>query len=153
MLFALIGAYLTYAHSRYVIAANSTASNCLQSKYFIVDTWDQDVSAGELAAFQMNIENPLYPVGKKWIKQVVATEGMTVNVTPNETTISNGRIIKNSMEHTMAYLKVAPKDIKAVTTLKAGELFMMGDTRTTYDSRYWGPIKQADVIGKAYALF
>ena len=148
-----VGLYLTYAHSRYVIAANSTASNCLQSKYFLVDTWDKDVSAGELAAFTMNIENPLYPVGRKWIKQVVATEGMTVNVTTEKTSISDGRVVYNNMDHTMGYLKLSPEDIKPTTVLGPGELFRMGDTRTTYDSRYWGPIQQSDVLGTAYALF
>lgn len=152
-LLAVVGVYLSYAHSRYVIASNSSSSNCLKATYFIVDTWDKDVKAGDLAAFTMNVENRLYPVGRKWIKQVVATEGMTVNVTTDVTTISNGRVIHNNMDHTMAYLKISADDIKHKTELDDGELFMMGDTRTTYDSRYWGPIKQEDVLGKAYALF
>ncbi|HFK8926414.1 MULTISPECIES: signal peptidase I [Gammaproteobacteria] len=152
-LLTVVGLYLSYAHTRYVIAANSTASNCLQATYFLVDTWDKEVKAGQLAAFTMNVENKLYPVGRKWIKQVAATEGMTVNVTTEQTTISDGRVIKNNMEHTMAYLNISPDEIKQTTTLAAGQLFMMGDTKTTYDSRYWGPIQQADVIGVAYALF
>lgn len=149
----VVGLYLCYAHTRYVIAANSTASNCLQATYFLVDTWDKSVKAGELAAFTMNIENSLYPVGRKWIKQVVATEGMTVHVTTEETTVSDGRVFKNNMDHTMAYLKISPTEIKKTTALGAGQLFMMGDTKTTYDSRYWGPIQQSNVIGQAYAIF
>lgn len=152
-LLILVGLYLFYAHTRYVIASNSTSSNCLQATYFLVDTWDKNVKAGDLAAFTMNIENGLYPAGLKWIKQVVATEGMTVNVNTDVTTISDGRVIKNSMDHTMAYLKISPADIKHTTELADGELFMMGDTQTTFDSRYWGPIQQTDVIGRAYALF
>lgn len=153
VLLAVVGLYMAYFHSRYVIAANSAVSNCLQASYFLVDTWDKDVSVNDLAAFVMNIENPVYPVGRKWIKQVVAVDGMTVNVSESSVKFSDGREIKNSMTHTMSFLHLEVSDIKPVVTLTEGQLFMMGDTQTSYDSRYWGPVTQQDILGKAYALF
>ncbi|WP_449357414.1 S26 family signal peptidase [Alishewanella longhuensis] len=36
--------------------------------------------------------------------------------------------------------------------MPASEFFMMGETITSYDSRYWGTVKQEDIIGKAYAI-
>lgn len=150
---AALGAYSVYFTDRYVIAANSTVSNCLHATYFLVDKWDHDVGVGDLAAFQMMTKNPLYPTGRKWIKQVVATEGMTVSVNKEQVSVSDGRTIKSSMDHTMSYLKLQPSDIKPVVTLRQGEFFMMGDTRTSYDSRYWGPVEQQHILGKAYALF
>lgn len=150
---AVLGVYSVYFTDRYVIAANSTVSNCLHAKYFLVDKWDTDVGVGDLAAFKMMTENPLYPIGRKWIKQVVATEGMTVSVGTEQVKISDGRTIKSSMDHTMSYLKLQPSDIKPFVTLGQGQLFMMGDTRTSYDSRYWGPVEQQHILGKAYALF
>jgi conjugal transfer pilin signal peptidase TrbI len=29
----------------------------------------------------------------------------------------------------------------------------MGETTDSFDSRYWGPLPQAQVIGRAYALW
>jgi conjugal transfer pilin signal peptidase TrbI len=150
---AVLGMYSVYFMDRYVIAANSTVSNCLHATYFLVDKWDQDVGVGDLAAFKMMVENPLYPTGRKWIKQVVATEGMTVRVDRERVRFSDGRTIESNMDHTMGYLKLEPSDIKPVVTLGRGQLFMMGDTRTSYDSRYWGAIEQQHILGKAYALF
>lgn len=150
---AALGAYSLYFTERYVIAANSTVSNCLHATYFLVDKWDQDVGVGDLAAFKMMTKNPLYPTSRKWIKQVVATEGMTVTVDRERVQFSDGRIIESNMDHTMGYLKLEPSDIKPVVTLRQGQFFMMGDTRTSYDSRYWGPVEQQNILGKAYALF
>jgi len=31
--------------------------------------------------------------------------------------------------------------------LRPAELFLLGDTETSFDSRYFGPVRRADVIG------
>lgn len=153
LLMIIIGIYFYYFNSRYIIASNSTASNCLQASVFLVDTWDKEVGVNDLAAFVMNKPNKVYPLGGKWIKQVVATQGMTVHVFEDKVTISDGRTIQNGMTHVLSFLQQTIADIEPVHTLSTGQLFMMGDTKTTYDSRYWGAITTQNVLGKAYAIF
>jgi conjugal transfer pilin signal peptidase TrbI len=34
-----------------------------------------------------------------------------------------------------------------------GTVWMMGDTRDSFDSRYWGPLPMAQIRGRAYALY
>jgi signal peptidase I len=36
------------------------------------------------------------------------------------------------------------------TTIPEGQYFMMGDNRDdSYDSRYWGPVKRDQIVGRA----
>lgn len=153
LLISVLSALFFLFFSRYTFAFNSADSDCLNASFFLVDKRDKDVSKGHLAAFTMKNENTLHGAGGRWIKRVAATEGMQVDVELEQTTINKTEIIKNDMSHTLSYLGLSITDMTPSHTIKKGELFMMGETITSYDSRYWGSISTNDIIGKAYAIF
>ena len=37
--------------------------------------------------------------------------------------------------------------------LKDGEYWMMGTKYLSFDSRYWGPIKEDQIVARAYVIF
>jgi len=151
--FGCIAATFFYFTSRYTIAINGAASDCLRASVFLVDKWDQQIRKGDLAAFTMNNENAVHGTGQNWIKKAVATGGMRLNVTENEVVINGKELIKSTLTYSLNYLDLSMKDVPSFVVVPDGEFFMMGETITSYDSRYWGTVKQQDILGKAYALF
>ena len=56
-LFAFIVAAFSYFGMRYSVSFNVAISDCLNSRVFLIDTWDKRVYEGQLIAFEMNVEN------------------------------------------------------------------------------------------------
>jgi signal peptidase I len=88
-----------------------------------------------------------------YIKRVVAGPGDTI-------AIINGHVILNGKRQNESFASFSgcndspmctyPKAIK----IPAGYYFMMGDNRgNSDDSRYWGPVPDAWIIGEAFATY
>jgi signal peptidase I len=91
--------------------------------------------------------------GLTYIKRVVAGPGDTI-------ALVNGHVILNGRRQKESFASFAgcqdspmcnyPKPIK----VPAGYYFMMGDNRgDSDDSRYWGPVPDAWIIGEAFATY
>lgn len=158
LLFVAVAAFIGYFAVRYDIGFNGAPVQCLHAKYFIVDTWDKNIHEGDLVAFEMNKDNEYFPKGLKWIKIAAAKPSSVVNKTPHSVTTSSGKTYNVNMSLMVTYLnqknpQISFDDFTGEITTKADEWFVLGETESSYDSRYWGPIKTKDIIGKAYAIF
>lgn len=145
-------ACFSYFSSRYVIAYNKAISDCLYSRAFLIDTWDKTVNEGELIAFEMNVANEFYGPGMVWVKRVAADGGQTVKVTPDSVDSTRSHY-DLSARYVLRKLHKTQDELQKKWELAEDELFMIGETLTSYDSRFWGPINRTDVKGRAYALF
>jgi signal peptidase I len=79
------------------------------------------------------------------IKRVIAVEGDTVQ-------IRHGILYVNGKRRAEPYLKRRPKDLRSFgpETVPEGHIFVMGDNRAlSYDSRYFGPVPEDNLIGEA----
>jgi signal peptidase I len=84
-----------------------------------------------------------------FVKRVVGLPGDTIAVR-NGHVIRNGKAAKEPFASTCAE---AECNLAAIT-VPAGSYFMMGDNRgNSDDSRYWGPVPEKWVIGKAFATY
>lgn len=152
MLFLLMLAFTFYFTSRYSIAFNGSNSDCLNSRVFLIDKWDTTFTNDHLVAFKMNIENGLHDKGTTWVKKVVGTPGQKVFVDHEGVVVENKRY---SLPTSYVLTKLG-RDFDSVRQswqLDNNQVFMMGETLSSFDSRFWGPIQKSDVVGKAYAIF
>jgi signal peptidase I len=81
----------------------------------------------------------------EFIKRVIALPGETVEAHDNHIYI-NGRLLLEP------YLPAGTvtQDFKPATVPR-GQLWVMGDNRPdSFDSRYFGPIKQSSIVGRAF---
>ena len=85
------------------------------------------------------------PSDRDFIKRVVGIPGDTI-------TCRGGALYRNNQKVVEDYLDPGmTTDGCRRTTVKPGELFVMGGNRTnSQDSRVFGPIKRSDVVGRAF---
>jgi signal peptidase I len=88
-----------------------------------------------------------------YIKRVVAVGGDTI-------AIVNGRVVLNGKLQKEPYANLSECAVGSSCTLSrpikvpAGYYFMMGDNRgDSDDSRFWGPVPDAWIIGEAFATY
>ena len=82
-----------------------------------------------------------------WAKRLAAVEGDTIEITKDGKFLVNGTVVRDSLP-LAAKLGKEPEYFSRRQVLKKGELYFLGDTETSYDSRYWGPVKVTQLRGK-----
>jgi signal peptidase I len=84
------------------------------------------------------------PSDRDFIKRVIGLPGDTINC--------DGKVIRNGKRLDERYLDPGVTTTGcSKTTVKPGELYVMGDNRTnSQDSRVFGPIQRSTVVGRAF---
>jgi signal peptidase I len=86
-----------------------------------------------------------------FIKRVVAVGGDRISIV-------NGRVIRNGVQEKDSYTvpcgDSGPCNFPGTITIPKGDYYMMGDNRpNSEDSRFWGPVPRAWIIGKAFFTY
>jgi len=146
-------ALLVYLGTRFHLAIDDQVDKCLPPyTVFLVDRHDRVVHRGGLYAFFAGDRMaPFFPPERMVIKRVVGGPGDHVTVGEAATRVNGDTVgeglalagtLGQSKTHYARELEV-PQDA----------LWIMGATRDSFDSRYWGPLPTRQIIGRAYALF
>lgn len=151
LLFSAMAAFSFYFTQRYTIAFNGAESDCLNARVFLIDKWDREFTNGHIIAFSMQVDNGIHPIGTVWVKKVAAMPGQTVHVTHESVSVEN-KTYRLSATYIFNKLNKDPDELKSSWDLSSTEVFMIGETLTSYDSRFWGPIDTNHVVGRAYAI-
>ena len=108
-------------------------------------------SAGDIVTFH----DPLVE-GRVLIKRCIAVEGQTVDLI-NGKVVVNGVVLDEPYTHGLQSLPLTPKKgvvIDYPYVVPEGTIWVMGDNRTSsLDSRYFGPIPEEELIGRALFRF
>jgi signal peptidase I len=113
----------------------------------------RDPSPGDIVVF----EYPLNPA-KDFIKRVVAVEGQTVQIADKYLFV-DGQYVADlpNMKHIDARAipsDLSTRDFFGPKQVPPGQLFVLGDNRDdSRDSRFWGFVKERQVIGKAVMIY
>ena len=91
--------------------------------------------------------------GDRIVKRVRAVAGDTVKVEGTELYINGKHQDNDRLWLAKSIPGKEPGDFDREVTLGDGELFLMGTTRESFDSRYWGPVKREAILGSAIPLF
>ncbi len=88
-----------------------------------------------------------------WTKIVAAKQGMQVDVQFDKVIVDGKKEHNIGFEYLLKHTSQTESDVIRKLTVAENSYFMVGETITSYDSRYWGEVDQKDIIGKAYVVF
>ncbi len=125
-------------------------------EYLIIDELSyrlHEPKRGEVVVFR-----PPTDPGKFFIKRVIGLPGDTVELMAGEVKIynaehPNGWILDESSYIDLESLTAEEREFMTMrpVTLEPGEYFVMGDNRrASYDSRFFGPIEDEVIVGRAF---
>lgn len=150
---AIVLAFGAWFGNRFYIGIDSQEYSCLPYTLFIVDTKQRDIERGEFFAYTAKGMMPAVEDGKIALKQAVAVPGDTVSVGAEETLV-NGKPQPNGLlRHANKLEDRSIEDLVRTLKVSEGELFAMGTEPASFDSRYWGTVKDYQIQGRAYPIF
>jgi signal peptidase I len=89
---------------------------------------------------------------KDFIKRVIAVEGQTIEVRDRQVYIDGKKWDDPHATYTQA--RSRPAEGYGPFTVPPDHVFVMGDNRDqSYDSRFWGPVPNVDIKGKALIIY
>lgn len=159
--FVIVAPIRYFIFQPFIVSGASMAPNFSTGDYLIIDELSYRFSApqrGDIVVFDASFI-PGYK-SQRFIKRIIGLPGETVKIVDGEVDIIKGGKTTTLTE------KYLPENLKTYgfdgnngyglsplpeqTTLGANQYFVMGDNRSgSYDSRMWGVVPKADIIGKA----
>ena len=146
-------ALMLYVGARFALGVNGQVQKCLPPySYFLIDRHDDRLERGRILAFWGGARmQPWFPPDLMVVKRLVGLPGDHIAVSAAATTV-NGVPVGEGLDVAPTLGRPADAFTRELV-LGPGELWIMGDTRDSFDSRYWGPLPTHQVIGRAYGLW
>lgn len=112
----------------------------------------EDMKRGELYAFKSMNMQPFFSDDITVVKIMVALPGDLVEIKENTDIFVNGNKISDGL-FLAEKLSIPIGSFIGKKVLGKDEFWFLGKTKESFDSRYWGSVNYAQIIGKAYPLF
>ena len=119
--------------------------------FFIVDTWTKDYSKGDLVVFKAERTDPVISEGQFVVKFVIGITGESVVI--DSGSVSVGDSFTSTIPEQQAN-KLGKKlsEFDTEYLIPDAAFFSMGTHPRSYDSRYWGPVFNDQIVGRAYPV-
>jgi signal peptidase I len=140
-----------YAVQAFVVPSPSMSPTLQVGDRIIVDKLASTVHRGDIVVFLRapGDHDTQYPI---LVKRVVGLPGETISQTGN-TILIDGRPLAQPWLPRQAGICAQPSIPVRTEVVPAGQYFVMGDCRgDSEDSRYWGTVPAANIIGKVSAV-
>ena len=149
----LVFAGMLYLGARFTLGVNGQVQKCLPPySFFLVDRHDDRLERGRTLAFWAGLRMaPWFPPDLMVVKRLVGLPGDRIVVSAEATTV-NGVVVGEGLDVAPTLARPAGDFVRELV-LGEDELWIMGDTRDSFDARYWGPLPTHQVIGGAYGLW
>jgi conjugal transfer pilin signal peptidase TrbI len=134
----------------YRIGVDGQKVRCLPWSVFLVkQELPQSVRLGDLIQFRSGQVGHGFD-GLTFVKMVGGVAGDRVEVR-GDTLYING--VEREKLWLLKALQKKPGDLDQSYVIPQGQYLMLGTTRESFDGRYWGTVKQEQVLGSARPLF
>ncbi|ATW34774.1 signal peptidase I [Candidatus Williamhamiltonella defendens] len=139
--------------SRYRIGIDPQQGKCLPGyTFFLIDLKDPSLERGAVYAFHAKNMPPFYKDGTRMVKILTGMPGDKVEINDKLKITVNGDVVGEGLQ-LAGNLNLPESHFYGKATLKDGHYWFMGKSSFSFDSRYWGTVKDDQIIGRAYPLF
>lgn len=149
---ALIAATTLYIAAEWRVGWDRQAIKCLDGRFWLMHISAPASHVGEVAVFKASGMEPVFKDGETIVKTIRAVAGDTVEIRKDETIWINGKIVAQGLPHLASISAAEKAHFFGKRTLKEHEVWLMGTHPRSYDSRYWGPLKQDKITGRAFFI-
>ncbi len=138
----------------FIVDGRSMAPTFDTNDYLLVDKISPrftEFKRGDVVVFLFPNKNkdPRY-ANRYFIKRIIGLPGEEVKIDGDSTTIVS-EFHPDGMKLSEPYVTLHALNISVDKKLGANEYFVMGDNRAeSYDSRYWGPLEENFISGRAF---
>ncbi len=151
LLTATLAFSFDYIAKRYRLGIDWQVERCLPDTHAVLIDLRSDIpKRGGLIAFRGQGLEPLFTDGTHMVKILVGLPGDRIEITPNRTTV-NGIEVATGL-HLAERLGQPPEAFARSFIVPDGHYFGVGKSDNSFDSRYFGLIRQDQIIGKAWRL-
>ena len=148
---AVLFAGFTHVAARYRLGIDWQVERCLpDTRAVLIDLQSSLPGRHELIAFRGLGLEPFFEDGMPMVKILAGLPGDRVEIAPASTTV-NGIEVAAGL-HLAADLGHAPEAFSRGFIVPPGAFFVVGLSKTSFDSRYFGPIREEQILGKAWRL-
>ncbi|TVQ85897.1 MAG: signal peptidase I [Chromatiaceae bacterium] len=149
----LVAASFFYIGERFVLAINDQVAKCLPPyTLFLIDRHDRRIDRDVIVGFPAGARmGPFFQPDLMVVKRAVGLPGDHIVVGATETRV-NGMVVGEGLD-LAATLGRPAADFVRTLVVPEGFVWIMGDTRDSFDSRYWGARPISDLIGRAWPLW
>lgn len=160
----LVALSLAFGMRAFVFQAFSIPTSSMESTLDVGDrilVWKaffnwHDVHQGDIVVFaHPPLDHCAGPADTDLVKRVIALPGQTIYSAGNNVYVDGRRLAQSYLPPRDRLGPAIPDASRqAPFRVPAGEFYVMGDNRQiSCDSRFWGPVKGASIVGKAVVLF
>lgn len=147
MVCALVAPAFVYAFDRYSIGIDPQNEQCLPWRVFLIDKYDKEPLRGKIFAFKSEYMER-YGKGIKFVDGV-SGDHVTVDA---EKTLVNGKVVGHGLMYAEK-LGFTTKQLTRSGQVPEGNIWLMGRTDNSFDSRYWSSLPATSIIGRAYPIW
>ena len=154
LFFMAAGSLSVLIYAKYVGYFGWNYQTCVKPKYFYVNRLDKNIPASAFFVFRFK-GSGLYPKGSLFVKYMRCVSGetlKTVLVKNHYRYYCNGKYLgfgRNYSDHGKGF-KLPHFIFNGI--IPKNRYFAMGTAWDSYDSRYWGFVREKEIIGIAYPL-
>ncbi len=150
-----LGSAMVFAFKANFIIGMPTSqfSGCLSQKIFLVSKNEHEVVHGGIYAVTLDRDVLIAKKGAKLLKIVAARGGDTVRVEDDGVWVNDKTFLAVPLQGIAGRLKVDLGTLKKTITVPPHQLYLVGNTDRSYDSRFWGTIDEKNVVGRAVAIW
>jgi len=137
---------------RYSLEIDPQLHQCLPGhRVFLLDRVAHDARRGDVILFHASAQQRLWEPGRPIGKLVAGVAGDRVQVGEDVTTV-NGVVVGRGLA-VAEKLGVTPASLARSWIVPDGEVWLMGATGDSYDSRYYGPVPLYRMAGVVYPIW